>query len=132
MRAKLAAKGFSAAAVAEAEERLVTWGYLDDLKHGRSWAQSRVRVRGEGPAKVKAGLLRLGVPAATVREIVADVYGETPEEGLVEAAIDRWSRLRGVDPATAEPRDLRRLAHHLSGRGFAETLLWRAIRNRRR
>jgi SOS response regulatory protein OraA/RecX len=132
LKAKLADKGFSPGSIAEAEEKLEGWGYLDDLKHGRAWAESRVRVRGEGPSKIRAGLRRLGVPSETAREIVAGIYAETPQEGLIEAAIDRWCRARGVDPATADPAALRRLAHHLSGRGFAETLLFRAIRNRRR
>lgn len=85
--------------------RLRRWGYVDD----RRLAQEQVegaRVRHIGPRRVRAELMRRGVPAAVVDAVVAEAWpGDVERDEARRLARRRWAQLARrlrPDPAQGE------------------------------
>jgi len=74
----LGGKGFSPEEIAEACERLVEWGYLDDCRYARQYAHYRAWQQTR--RQLSAGLARRGVDAAIVQDVLAEVY--PPEQEM--------------------------------------------------
>ncbi len=110
LEAKLAARGFPAAAVEEAMGRLAERGYLDDRAAARLWVEAAQR-KGYGPRRLRAELVRRGVEAEIAAEAVAAVIGAGERERALAVA----GRFRGSDPAA--------LARHLDRKGFSKPII---------
>ena len=117
VRRKLRSKGLDEAAVEDALAHVVRYGYLDDAAYARAYARGRFAGRGHGPQRLRADLLRRGVP----REAVNAALDELAEaEDLAEAARHhgrrRWHALaRETDPRKRKQKTM----DFLVRRGFA-------------
>ncbi len=84
---KLRKRDFPESAIRTALDRLETRGYLSDERYARAWADERSRRRGEGPARISAGLAARGVPEDVSRRVCSELYtAENREEALLRAA----------------------------------------------
>ena len=65
-----------------------------------AYARTAVRLKGRGPLRLRRDLSALGVSSAAAREAIEEALAETPEETLIERAIDRrWPKTGPVDRA---------------------------------
>ena len=126
VRRKLERGGFGAAAIDEAVARLHTLGYLDDAAYARNYARARFERGGYGPQRVRADLMRRGVPRALVEQTIADVFDRTDDvlEAARAQARTRWQRLaREPDPLKRK----KKLYDYLLRRGYGYETVHRVV-----
>lgn len=81
---KLRKRGVPEPAIASALDRLERLGCLDDERYARAWAQERLRKRGEGPARLRAGLVGRGVGEDLARRVSNELLsGPERQDALV-------------------------------------------------
>jgi len=115
---KLAARGFSNAAVDAAVARVTELGYLDDRAFAENWVRSRIAARPEGFAALYKGLLLRGIPRGTAEAAVAALYDP-------EAELENARRVaEGLSPQAA--------ARRLASRGYRARTISRILKELRR
>jgi regulatory protein len=112
-------------AVEHALGKLAEYGYLDDERFAFGFASSRVRQKPLGRQRLARDLQTRKVTKETAEEALNLVYQETPEEELIERAIEKRVRLRGR-PATRQ--ETKSLYDHLLRLGFSYDLIIRKVR----
>ena len=112
-------------AVDYALEKLKSYGYLDDERFAFGFASYRVRQKPVGRQRLARDLQTKKVSKETADAALELVFQETPEEELIDRAIERRERLRGR-PATRE--ESKSLFDHLLRRGFSYDLVIRKVR----
>lgn len=105
--------------------RLRDYGYLDDERFAFGYAAYRVRQRPVGRQRLRRDLELKGVARETVDEALALVFEETPEDQLIDRAIEKRIRLRGRPGTRAE---IKSLYDHLRRQGFAFDLVAQKVR----
>ena len=126
LRARLlASRGGTTAIVDEVIARLREYGYLDDAKYAQSYASLRLRERPIGRRRLERDLSLKKVDKQTASTALDEVFGETPEEDLIERAIAKRTRLRGK-PKSRE--DAKKLFDHLLRQGFGFELVSERVR----
>ena len=113
------------AAVTYALGKLEEYGYLDDERFAFGFASYRVRQKPVGRQRLARDLKTKKVPKETADAALELVYQETPEEQLIERAIEKRIRLRGR-PATRQ--ETKSLYDHLLRLGFPYDLIIRKVR----
>ena len=111
--------------VEEVIARLREYGYLDDERFAVSFATSKVRQRPTGRRRLERDLSLKKLDRAVVEEALNAVYAETPEEELIDRAIEKRLRLRGR-PQTRE--EAKSLFDHLLRQGFPFDLVSEKVR----
>ena len=86
--------------------RLREYGYLDDERYAVSYASSKVRQSPLGRRRLEQSLAMKKVERSVAEEALDQVYAETPEEELIDRAIEKRVRLRGRPKTRAEARSL--------------------------
>lgn len=87
---KLRKRGMGDGSIFPALDRLEGQGLLSDERFARAWAEERARRRGEGPARIAAGLAARGVSEDLARRVCVELY---PEEARGEALLRAARRL---------------------------------------
>src|SRR5262249_22123616 len=95
--------------------RLQEYGYLNDERFAFSYASLKVKRRPLGRRRLERDLKFKKVAKGVAEEALELVYTETPEEQLIDAAIEKRIRLRGK-PKTRE--EAKKLFDHLLRQGF--------------
>lgn len=113
------------AAVEHALARLKEYGYLDDERFAFGFASYRVRQKPVGRQRLARDLQTKKVSKETAEAALELVYRETPEEELIERAIEKRVRLRGR-PITRQ--ETKSLYDHLLRLGFSYDLIIRKVR----
>ncbi|HYN84387.1 MAG TPA: regulatory protein RecX [Pyrinomonadaceae bacterium] len=113
------------AAVEHALAKLKEYGYLDDARFAFGFASYRVRQKPVGRQRLARDLQMKKVSRETAGEALDLVYEETPEEQLIERAIEKRVRLRGR-PATRQ--ETKSLYDYLLRLGFPYDLIIRKVR----
>jgi regulatory protein len=121
LEAWLAERGYPAAEVGAAIERLTAVGELDDERFARRYAEDKRELRGWGPERIREALAARGLDAPTIEAALA---GSDREEELARA-VSLLER-RG-EPAVDEPSRARALAY-LARRGYHSELAYDAVR----
>jgi regulatory protein len=117
----LSARGFDPDEVAEAIDRLISVGELDDVRFARRYAEDKRELRGWGPERVRAALEARGVGAAEIEGALA-VDGHSQQVERAVALLHRRS-----DPLDNEAGRARALAY-LTRRGYDYELAYDAVR----
>jgi len=112
-------------AVEAALAKLSEYGYLDDERFAVGFASSRVRQKPIGRQRLARDLQTKKISRETAEEALDLVYAETPEEELIERAIEKRTRLRGRPTTRAEVKSL---FDHLLRLGFSYDLVIRKVR----
>lgn len=112
-------------AVDYALAKLNEYGYVDDDRFAFGFASYRVRQKPVGRQRLARDLQTKKVPREAADAALDLVYNETPEEELIERAIEKRVRLRGR-PATRQ--ETKSLYDHLLRLGFSSDLIIRKVR----
>ncbi len=99
LKMKLVRKGFSEAVVQDVITSLREDGSLDEERFCRSWISSRLRKHPEGAIKLKAGLMRAGIPGAMAEKQLLELYPEEEQLRMLQRAAEKMSR------STALPKE---------------------------
>ena len=102
----LQGRGTSKSTVDEVVERLREYGYLDDEKFAFSYASLKVKQRPVGRRRLAQDLKFKKVDKQVAEDALELVYTETPEEDLIDRAIEKRLRVRGRPSTRAEAKSL--------------------------
>ena len=105
--------------------RLREYGYLDDARYAVSYASSKVRQSPLGRRRLEQSLAMKKVERSVAEEALDQVYAETPEDELIDRAIEKRVRLRGRPKTRAEAKSL---FDHLLRQGFPFELVSDKVR----
>jgi regulatory protein len=105
--------------------RLREYGYLNDERFAFSYASFQVRQKPVGRGRLQRALKLKQIDKETADEALRLVFEETPEEALIERAIEKRVRLRGRPGTRAETKSL---FDHLLRQGFSYDLVIRKVR----
>src|SRR5207253_9736093 len=108
-------------------QRLSEYGYLDDARFAESYATLRVQQRTIVRQRLRRDLWLKKIDKATANEALDLVFAATPEEELIDRAIEKRIRLRGRPQTSAETK---KLFDHLLRQGFAFELIREKLRAR--
>jgi regulatory protein len=111
--------------VDEVIARLKEYGYLDDERYALSYASLKVKQRPIGRRRLQQDLKMKQVPARVADEALDAIFAETPEEDLIDRAIEKRVRLRGQPKTRLEAKSL---FDHLLRQGFAFELVSEKVR----
>ena len=106
--------------------RLREYGYLDDERFAFSYASSKVKQRPIGRRRLQRDLKLKQVENSVADGALELVYAETPEEQLIDRAIEKRIRLRGRPKTRAETKSL---FDHLLRQGFEFELVSEKVRS---
>lgn len=121
----LQGKQANAAVVDAVISRLEEYGYLNDQRFAFSYASLRVKQRPLGRRRLQRDLKLKKVANKAAEEALELVYAETPEEQLIDAAIEKRLRLRGRPQTRVEAK---KLFDHLLRQGFEFELVSDKVR----
>jgi regulatory protein len=125
LRERLAERCSSKAIVETVIARLREYGYLDDERYALTYASSKVRQQPIGRRRLEQSLVMKKVDRAIADEALDQVFTETPEEELIDRAIEKRVRLRGHPKTRAEAKSL---FDHLLRQGFPFELVGDKVR----
>ena len=126
MRARLNEKEWADAAVVERViARLAELDYLNDEQFAANFADSRLSAKPMGRTRLRRDLQRKKVSAQAVEQALDQAYETHDEEALIDRAIAKRTRLKGL-PAT--PEAAKKLFDYLMRRGFGYELVRRKVR----
>ena len=121
----LQGKNADKAAVETVIARLQEYGYLNDERFAFSYASLKVKQRPVGRRRLHRDLKLKKVANNVADEALELVYAETPEEQLIDAAIEKRIRLRGRPKTRIEAK---KLFDHLLRQGFEFELVSDKVR----
>jgi regulatory protein len=126
LRERLLEKQWTNEAIVEAVlARLGEYGYLDDERFAFGYASYRVRQKPMGRQRLMRDLQLKKVDRETADEALRLVFEETPEEELIDRAIEKRTRLRGLPRTRSE---IKSLIDHLMRQGFSYELISNKVR----
>ena len=125
LRERLLERCSSKAIVETVIARLREYGYLDDERYALGYASSKVRQQPIGRRRLELSLERKKVDRAVAGEALDQVFAETPEEELLDRALEKRVRLRGRPKTRAEAKSL---FDHLLRQGFPFELVSQKVR----
>lgn len=105
--------------------RLEEYGYLNDERFAFGYASLKVKQRPVGRRRLQRDLKLKKVSNTVADEALELVYAETPEEQLIDAAIEKRTRLRGRPKTRIEAK---KLFDHLLRQGFEFELVSEKVR----
>jgi regulatory protein len=105
--------------------RLEEYGYLNDERFAFSYASLKVKQRPIGRRRLQRDLKLKKISNTVADEALELVYAETPEEQLIDAAIEKRTRLRGRPKTRIEAK---KLFDHLLRQGFEFELVSEKVR----
>ncbi|MBW6458070.1 MAG: RecX family transcriptional regulator [FCB group bacterium] len=119
LRTKLLQKGYKKEHIPGVIRELQEKKYINDSRFADMYAAELIDKKHEGPAKVKERLIRRGVPAETIRGIMAD-YDDARQIANCRYHYEKkFPTLRGGDPVS----DKQKMIRFLQGKGFG----WQVI-----
>jgi regulatory protein len=106
-------------------KKLSEYGYLNDEQFALSFAQARVRQKPVGRQRLARDLKTKKIDKDLAAETLEKVFDETPEDKLIDEAIEKRTRLRGRPTTRQETKSL---FDHLLRRGFSYDLIINKVR----
>jgi len=105
--------------------RLQEYGYVNDERFAFSYASLKVKQRPVGRRRSQRDLKLKKVAQGVADEALELVYAETPEEQLIDVAIEKRIRVRGRPKTRIEAK---KLFDHLLRQGFEFELVSDKVR----
>lgn len=106
--------------VADIVKKLEEYKYLDDKEYAAGLALAKLRQKPQGKRKLQQTLSQKKLDKDTVAEAIDSAFEKMPEDELIDRAIEKRFRTRGV-PQTRE--DTKKLYDHLMRQGFSYSLI---------
>ena len=101
-------------------EKLSEYKYLDDDQFARDLAVSKLRQRPQGKRRLQQAMSQKKLDREIVDQAIAAAYDKLPEADLIDRAIEKRVRLKGV-PETREEK--KKFYDHLLRQGFSYDLI---------
>jgi regulatory protein len=101
-------------------EKLTEYEYLDDQKYAVGLALSKLRQKPQGKRRLQQTLSQKELDKETIEEALTAAFEKMPEEDLIETAIEKRIRLKGI-PETRE--ETKKFYDHLLRQGFSFDLI---------
>ena len=101
-------------------EKLKEYKYLDDEQFARDVAVSKLRQKPQGKRRLQQAMSQKKLDRETVDQAILSAYEKLPEEELINIAIEKRIRLKGL-PGTRE--DEKKFYDHLMRLGFGYGLI---------
>jgi regulatory protein len=111
--------------VASVLEKLIEYQYLDDERFAVGYASSKVRQQPVGRRRLQRALELKKVDREIADEAIKIVFEQTPESELIDRAIEKRLRLRGLPKTRAQTKSL---LDHLLRQGFSYELVIQKVR----
>ena len=105
--------------------KLGEYGYLNDERFAFGYASYKVRQKPVGRQRLQRDLQLKKVDRETADEALRLVFEETPEEELIDRAVEKRTRLRGCPETRGE---MKSLFDHLLRQGFSYELVAQKVR----
>jgi regulatory protein len=121
----LQGKNTNASIVETVIARLEEYGYLNDERFAFSYASLKVKQRPVGRRRLQRDLKLKKVENKVAEGALELVYAETPEEQLIDQAIEKRIRVRGRPKTRIEAK---KLFDHLLRQGFEFELVSDKVR----
>jgi regulatory protein len=115
----------NAEVIEEVLKKLAEYGYLNDERFAFGYASYKVRQKPVGRQRLQRDLQLKKVDCETADEALRLVFEETPEAELIDRAIEKRTRLRGLPRTRAEVKSL---VDHLLRQGFSYDLISGKVR----
>lgn len=112
-------------AVDYAVAKLSEYGYVDDEQFALGYASARVRQKPVGRNRLARDLQMKQIDRELAEQTLEKVFEATPEAELIDAAIEKRTRLRGRPTNRQETKSL---FDHLLRRGFSYDLIINKVR----
>ena len=112
-------------AVDYAIAKLSEYGYVDDEQFALGYASARVRQKPVGRSRLARDLQMKQIDRELAEQTLEKVFEATPETELIDAAIEKRTRLRGRPTNRQETKSL---FDHLLRRGFSYDLIINKVR----
>lgn len=106
LRERLSERSTSKAIVDTVIERLREYGYLDDERYALSYASAKLRQQPIGRRRLKQNLAMKQVDRTVADGVLDQVFTETSEEELIDQAVAKRTRIRGLPKTRAEAKSL--------------------------
>jgi regulatory protein len=107
-------------------EKLKEYNYLNDAQYAENFAASNIRQKPQGKRKLQLKLAQKRVDKETAKEALEKVYEETPEADLLEQALEKRLRLKGIPKDRDETK---KLFDYLLRQGFSFDLVREKMRD---
>lgn len=101
-------------------EKLKEYKYLDDEQFARDLAVSQLRQKPQGKRRLQQTMSRKKLDKDVVAIAISEAFEEIPEDDLIELAIIKRLRLKGI-PETRD--DTKKFYDHLMRQGFGFDLI---------
>ena len=111
-------------AVAAVLTRLKEYGYLNDASFAETYARLRQENQKFGVRRVRQDLQQKGVHADLIAETLEARYGQTNEEALARAHLER----KGVRKPK-DPKETARVMRRLVAAGFSTGVIYKILRS---
>ena len=118
---KLREKGFPAAVIKEALEKLHDLKYLNDSSFASQWARNLAVNKLCGNRKIIASLKEKGVAVNLIDQAIEEVRQEMPEEEAVALLIRK--KMAGKKDGLQDIKEKKKIFQSLLGRGFPAGLI---------
>jgi len=125
VREKLAAKDCRPEAIDAAVTELTRYGFLDDARYAKLYAEDKRRLQGWGSRRIRSELLRAGVARELLDGLFADEEAALDAPSELDAALELLRRKR---PDVTDPKAKQRAAAMLARRGIASPVVFQALR----
>jgi len=123
MQSKVEPGETGAAKIAAVLHRLKEYGYLDDANFAETYARLRQENEKLGQRRVRQVLGQKGVASEIVNEVIEARYGQTDEEALARAHLER-KRIRKPE----NDKETARLMRRLVTAGFSPGTIYKILR----
>jgi regulatory protein len=130
VRERLEERGYSQEAISPAIKRLKDERALDDLRAATMIARTEAKVHRHGPRRVMGKLVAMRIDRDMAKEVVRNLFGETDEQDLLEATLER--RLQGKPERLADAKERRKIRAYLVRQGFSPSSASSLVRKKSR
>lgn len=121
LRERLLEKLWTDAEIVDAViDKLKDYKYLDDEQYARDVAVSKLRQKPQGKRRLQQAMSTKKLDKETVEQAIAEAFEKIPETDLIDQAIKKRLRLKGV-PETRE--ETKKFYDHLLRQGFGFDLI---------
>lgn len=101
-------------------EKLKEYNYLNDEQFARDLAISKLRQKPQGKRRLQQSMSQKRLDKSTVDEAISRAFEKLPEDDLIDLAIQKRLRLKGI-PGTLEEK--KKFYDHLLRQGFDHGLI---------
>ena len=127
IRERLLEKGWTDESIVDSViAKLREYNYLDDEQYARDLALSKLRQKPQGRRRLEQRLSQKKLDRTTLDTAIKAAYDTLPESDLIETAIDKRIRLKGL-PANHDER--KKFTEHLLRQGFDYGLIREKLQN---